>query len=136
MPLSGSAEDQVTAAGRRQRALRPGAPPLLAGCPRGDREVSEVEQVIEEACPGVEHSGAGQRGCASLSGADDASEPLVEVWVKLPQVGRGPMAGVEISDVLAIGVVRFISGPVPDDPSRGDTDEPGGASHRSSPNFR
>jgi hypothetical protein len=44
------------------------------------------------------------------------AEPLVEVWVKLPQVGGGPMTRVEIRDVLAIGVVRLISGPVPDDP--------------------
>jgi hypothetical protein len=82
----------------------------------GDREVSEVEQVTEEACPGVEHSGVGQRGRASLPGGDDASEPLVEVRVKLPQTGRGPMARVEKSDVLAIAVGRLIRGPVPDDP--------------------
>jgi hypothetical protein len=62
----------------------PGTPPFLTGSPRGDREVSEVEQVTEEACPGVEHSGVGQRGRASLPGGDDASESLVEVRVKLP----------------------------------------------------
>ena len=46
------------------------------------------------------------------------------------------MARVEIGDVLAIGVVHLISGPVPDDPQPEDTDDPDGASHRSSPNFR
>lgn len=109
-------EDEITAGGRCQRALRPGTPPLLVGCPRGHREISEVEQVIEEACPGVEHSGVSQCGRASLPGVNDVSEPLVEVRVKLPRMRRGPMARVEISDMLAIAVVRLISGPVPDDP--------------------
>ena len=112
----GIGEDKITAGGRCQGALRPRTPPLLAGGPRGGREVSEVEQIIEEARPGIEHSGVGQRGRASLPGGDDASEPLVKVRVKLPQAGRGPMARVEISHVLAIGVVGLITGPVPDDP--------------------
>jgi hypothetical protein len=105
----GMGGDEVAFGCRCQRALRPGAPTLLAGCPRCDRKIPEVEQVTEEACPGVEHSGFGQRGRASLRGGDDASEPLAEARVKLPQVGRGPMARVEISDVLAIGVRRLIS---------------------------
>jgi len=77
---------------------------------------SQSHQAIAEACPGVEHSGLGQRGRASLPRGYDASKPLVEVRVKLPQRGRGPMAWVEISDVLAIAVVRLISGPIPHDP--------------------
>jgi hypothetical protein len=54
--IVGIGEDEVTAGGRCQRAPGPSAPPFLPGRPRGDREISEVEQVIEEACPGVKPS--------------------------------------------------------------------------------
>jgi hypothetical protein len=62
----GIGEDQVTVQCRGQCQLRPRPPPRLAGLPRGHREVSEVEQVVEEAGLRAEHADAGERGGASL----------------------------------------------------------------------
>jgi len=48
-------------------------------------------------------------------------QPLVQVWVQWVQAIRGPMAGLQVSDVLAVGVMCLIEGLVPDNsqPQRG-----------------
>ena len=83
-------------AGGRQRLLHPRPPPFQAGRLGGHRQVGEVGQVAEEARPGVRQAGAGSpavlpapaaRLCSAPPGHHTA-EPLVQVRVKLPEIGR------------------------------------------------
>jgi hypothetical protein len=110
-------EDQLAGHRCRQRLLQPGAPPGLPGCPPGGpgRQAREVERIPEKAGARGEDAGVRQRGSASVSGGHHPGQALIQVRVQLAQDRRRPMAGLQVGDVLAVGVVRLIEGPVSDD---------------------
>ena len=105
-------EDQVCVSDCRRGSLHP-AQPMVKSSFRTDLDVCEREQLGERLGSGGQHPGGFEGGNGTARG-HDPRQTVVEIGVEGPQLSPCSGCGIEVGDVLSVGVVFLIGGQVPD----------------------